>query len=221
MLRLEANGALDALSQTNDFKTFVSDHDESADDSWSRYDTIRERLEVGYPSGCVFPFPPPVPGGYPLESNTMGRLTLEQQTMNAGVAKLMPLFSAHGFILASSDTGISSGGRFATATFRKGNLQIGLIVRFGSELGCPNYSERNGYADHGGLISTIDPGAEPRLVPNGPISYRAVDSGDPFDALMDDLEQTILPALKRDPAGFSMSLAQAHGRFQRQLKGGG
>ncbi|MCL4203330.1 MAG: DUF4303 domain-containing protein [Pirellulaceae bacterium] len=47
MLRLEANGALDALSQTNDFKTFVSDHDESADDSWSRYDAIREHLKVG------------------------------------------------------------------------------------------------------------------------------------------------------------------------------
>ena len=158
---------------------------------------------------------------YPLESKIMGKPTLEQQTMDAGVGKLMPLLSPYGFSHASSDTGSSSGGRFATATFTKNNLEIGLIVRFGSELGCPNYSEGNGYAGHGGLMSAVDPDAEPRLVPNGPISYCAVDGGDPFDALMYDLEQTILPALKRDPAGFSVSLAQAHGRFQRQLKGGG
>ena len=141
--------------------------------------------------------------------------------MDAGVAKLMPLLSSYGFSLASSDTGSSSGGRFATATFSKENFEIGLIVRFGSELGCPNYSEGHGYAGHGGLISAIDSDAQPRLVPNGPISYCAVDGGDPFDALMHDLERTILPSLKNDSAAFRVSLARAHGRCQRQLKGGG
>lgn len=43
MIRLESQGILDSLSRTEDFKTFVADHDESDEDSWSRYDAIRSR----------------------------------------------------------------------------------------------------------------------------------------------------------------------------------
>ena len=43
MLRLESEGIFDSLSKTLDFRTFVADHDESDEDSWSRYEAIRSR----------------------------------------------------------------------------------------------------------------------------------------------------------------------------------
>ena len=43
MIRLESQGILNAFSRTNDFKTFVADHDESDEDSWSRLEAIRSR----------------------------------------------------------------------------------------------------------------------------------------------------------------------------------
>jgi hypothetical protein len=149
----------------------------------------------------------------------MGRTSPEQQTLNAGVMKLIPLLSSYGFSVAASNAGSSSGGRFATATFTRGKLEIGLIVRCSSELDCPNYTEGHGYAGHSELIAALQSGIEPKLVPNGPISYWAADGGDAFDALMYDLERIVLPALKHDPAEFSAALAQAHRRFQHQLKG--
>ena len=141
--------------------------------------------------------------------------------MITGVLKLIPLMSSYGFSHETSDSGTSSGGRFATVKFTKDALEIGLIVRFGSELGCPNYSEGKGYAGHCDLMSFIDPCAVPKLVPNGSISYCSAQGGDPFEALLYDLEHTILPALKKDSIAFSSALAKAHGKFQRKLKGGG
>jgi hypothetical protein len=43
MMRLESEGILNALSRTDDFKTFVADHDESEEHSWSRFEGIRSR----------------------------------------------------------------------------------------------------------------------------------------------------------------------------------
>jgi len=143
----------------------------------------------------------------------MGKLSPEQQIMNAGVAKLQPLLASYGFSNASLNSGSSSGGRFATATFTRDNLEIGLIVRFGCEFGCPNYTEGNGYAAHGALILALVPNAELRLIPSGFVSYCAADGGDSFDALKEDLEQIILPALRDDPEGFSSALAKARFRI--------
>lgn len=47
MLRLEVNGILDLLSQTDDFRSFVANHDETEDDSWGRYNAYRERQGLG------------------------------------------------------------------------------------------------------------------------------------------------------------------------------
>jgi hypothetical protein len=43
MIRVESEGTLDALPKTEDFKTFVADHDESDEDSWGRYEAVRSR----------------------------------------------------------------------------------------------------------------------------------------------------------------------------------
>jgi hypothetical protein len=43
MIRLESEGTLDALPKTEDFKTFVADHDESDETSWRRYEAVRSR----------------------------------------------------------------------------------------------------------------------------------------------------------------------------------
>lgn len=40
MVRLETEGALNALNRTADFKTYVADHDETEEDSWNRLATI-------------------------------------------------------------------------------------------------------------------------------------------------------------------------------------
>lgn len=47
MLRLEENGILDLVSQTDDFRSFVANHDESEDDSWQRYNAYREKQNLG------------------------------------------------------------------------------------------------------------------------------------------------------------------------------
>jgi len=47
MLRLENDGILDLLSQTDDFRSFVADHDESEDESWARYNACREKQNRG------------------------------------------------------------------------------------------------------------------------------------------------------------------------------
>lgn len=44
MLRVESQGGFGPLKRTSDFKTYVADHDESEEDSWSRLETIRDGL---------------------------------------------------------------------------------------------------------------------------------------------------------------------------------
>jgi hypothetical protein len=47
VIRLEMTGAFDALKRTADFKTYVADHDESQEDSWSRLQAVRQELASG------------------------------------------------------------------------------------------------------------------------------------------------------------------------------
>lgn len=43
MVRLEASDAFEALNRTEDFATFVADHDELAETSWHRLNSVRRR----------------------------------------------------------------------------------------------------------------------------------------------------------------------------------
>ncbi len=47
MLRLEVDGILDLVPQTDDFRSFVADHDESEVESWARYNACREQQSHG------------------------------------------------------------------------------------------------------------------------------------------------------------------------------
>jgi len=82
-----------------------------------------------------------------------------------------------GFRYEPGDGGNSSGGSFASAAFRRGDLEIGLIVRGQGELGCPNYSRGKGYAGHEDVFGALGHEGEERLVLSGFISYADRDGG--------------------------------------------
>src|SRR5262249_3751763 len=42
VIRLESEGAFDVLKRTDDFKTYVADHDESQEKSWNRLQEVRK-----------------------------------------------------------------------------------------------------------------------------------------------------------------------------------
>jgi hypothetical protein len=43
MVALESSGVLEALNRTDDFMTFVADHDEPDEESWRRLESTRRR----------------------------------------------------------------------------------------------------------------------------------------------------------------------------------
>jgi hypothetical protein len=87
------------------------------------------------------------------------------------------------------------------------------------QLGCPNYSEGHGYAGHAGMFRELGKTGNERLIQGGRLSFRARDGGDPFDALLADFDEVILPALRQSPDKFSEALARDHRKFQDELGG--
>lgn len=104
---------------------------------------------------------------------------------------------------------MSSGGSFAVGFFRRGPLEIGLIVRNRNELGCPNYFAGKGYAGHDDMIWALGADGKEQLVAGEWLSFQARSGGDAFDALRHDLENIILPALDDSEVQFLESLAHA------------
>jgi hypothetical protein len=141
----------------------------------------------------------------------------ESAFLNAGVAKLTPLLAEHGFTYKPGDTGSASGGPFATGTFWRGNLEIGLIVRSRNKLGCPSYSEGRGYAGHDDLLKVLGV-ANPALIPSEFPVFIAANKGDPFDALAVDLQRVLL-MLRNSEIDFRSAIAAAHQMFQDKLFG--
>ncbi|MFN8177509.1 MAG: hypothetical protein U0167_06265 [bacterium] len=113
---------------------------------------------------------------------------------------------------------MSSGGAFAAGWFRRGDLEIGLIVRDRCQLGCPNYSEGRGHAGHHDLFWALGRDGEARLVPGAFLSCASRDGGDPFLALETDLIDVILPALESSEPDFRNAIARAHERFETRLR---
>jgi hypothetical protein len=144
--------------------------------------------------------------------------TDESVFLSAGVERLRPLLEGVGFSYQPGDEAASSGGPFATGFFRRGDLEIGLIVRDRNRLGCPNYSVGHGYAGHADLLWALGRDGQGRLV-EGFTSYAATDGGDPFLAFEADLRDIILPALKESEVNFRRAVARAHRKFQDKLRG--
>ncbi|RYG87658.1 MAG: hypothetical protein EON58_20560 [Alphaproteobacteria bacterium] len=149
----------------------------------------------------------------------MSHQSSEREFLRYGVLKLRPILAPAGFMYFSGEVAVSSGGPFATATFRRRNLEIGLIVRDRDSLGCPSYFEGDGYAGHSDLIEALGMKGKAHLVPGDQVAYRSADGGDPFDALLADLQEVILPALERSHAAFSSAIVRAHAKWLDQLHG--
>jgi len=135
--------------------------------------------------------------------------SVERTVLARGIEKIRGILEARGFHYAPGDQSVSSGGSFAVGFFRRGDLEIGLIVRSGGALGCPNYSEQRDCAGHEELIQEIDPSAEAQLVAGEFVHFRSRVGGDAFDALRVDLETVILPALDASDAEFRQALRRA------------
>lgn len=133
----------------------------------------------------------------------------ERTTLDAGIEILRPGLSTRGFQYSMGDQAFSSGGPFAVGFFRRGKLEIGLIVRNAIVLGCPNYSSGQGYAGHASLIWALGAEGKEQLVPDDWVSVKARDGGDPFEALRHDLDGIVLPALDESEAQFLASLRRA------------
>jgi len=149
----------------------------------------------------------------------------EAKYLSSGITSLRGLMTAYGFKYSSGTTATSSGGAFANGFFRRGTLEIGLVVRNGDELGCPNYTTGDGYAGHEDLIWALGSAGTEALVPAkphagvfvGPLSYVNREGGDAFAALGLDLERIILPSLGRSESEFYDSLARAVKKGQSEI----
>jgi len=130
-----------------------------------------------------------------------------QARLNAGCQTVRALMVARGFAV-SDQHGVASGGAFATMTFRRGPLEIGLIARDGG-LGCPNYSIGTGYVGHQDLMKVLGAAEAGSLVPGNHLAYRHRDGEDPFEALVDDFRRFVLPMLDRSEADFREAVVAA------------
>ena len=143
--------------------------------------------------------------------------TAEREFLCAGIEKLRAVLEMVGFRYEPGDVGVSCGGAFAAGFFRRGDLEIGLIVRSRNELGTPNYTQGHGYASHEDLFRELGHDGEARLVPGDFPSHVARDGSDPFDALEGDLRNTILPALSASEVDFREAIARAHRKHMDEL----
>lgn len=126
-----------------------------------------------------------------------------------GIAAVRGGFTERGFTYSPGPRATASAGPFATATFRRGDLEIGLIVRNTNQLGCPNYSLGRGYAGHQDVVWALGHSGSEQLVAGEELEFVARNGGDPFAALSTDLETLIFPAFDRSEKDFHRAVAAA------------
>ena len=141
----------------------------------------------------------------------------ERTYFAAGVEKLRSALVTRGFVSESEAPAVSSAGIVAVGYFRKNDIEIGLIVRSESRLGCPNYTLGHGYAGHADLVWALGHAGQEQLVEGEWLAYVARSGGDPFGALRADLEHIVLPTLDRSEAEFRAAVAAAVQRAQSRL----
>jgi len=135
----------------------------------------------------------------------------ERAFLDAGVARIAPSLARYGFTYVPGDTASSSGGPFAVGYFRRGDFEIGLIVRNQRGLGCPNYSVGTGFAGHCDLMDTLGAQGSSHLIPGPWPTYVSADGSDVFEALAADLERFLIPVLMRSEEEFRAGLAKTIG----------
>jgi len=145
------------------------------------------------------------------------RVSSEQQTLREGVERLEQVLRSHGFTHTLQEPGISSGGPFAVAEFRRGTLSLGLIVRNKDQLGCPNYSVGQGFAGHQDLIAELGHAGEEQLVPGSDLSCVGKEDQNPIDALIADLQAFIVPSMEKPDESFLAALRRAVARHHERL----
>jgi len=143
--------------------------------------------------------------------------TAERATLEAGIERVRAALGARGFEYSRGDQAVSSGGPFAVGFFRRGNLEIGLIVRDSVALGGPNYSVGRGYAGHHHLIWALGAEGTEQLVAGDSVSFKARTGGDAFEAFRHDLESIVLPALDASEARFLVSLGRAVDKARAEI----
>jgi hypothetical protein len=142
---------------------------------------------------------------------------IQRASLDDGIQQIRTALSGRGFEYSAGDQGVSSGGRFAVAFFRRADLRLGLIVRHGTGLGAPTYSMGHGGATHARLIVALGHSGEEQLVETRPFSWGARDGGDAFEALRWDLEHLVLPALDQSELEFRVALARAVREARKQI----
>jgi hypothetical protein len=143
-----------------------------------------------------------------------------QSTLERTAADLAPVLEPHGFEFGLGDTGVSSGGEFATGFFSRPPIRIGLVVR-GKTLGLPNYEYGEVISGHDDLVRALGRGDEARLRwDSQQRRLVASDGADVVSALVSDLEKIIMPSLERSPDDFRIAVNAAHAAFQLRLRGG-
>lgn len=125
---------------------------------------------------------------------------------------IVPLLTAHGFVRTGSEAGVASAGPFAAVTFRRGTIELGLIVRDKARLGGPTYSAGAGYVGHTELVHALDRNRRAKLVEDEWVHFKAADGGDAFEALRADLAEVVLPAVTDDEERFRAVLAAEFSR---------
>jgi hypothetical protein len=149
-----------------------------------------------------------------MNSQTSGS---EGVFLAAGVNAVRALLESRGFRYEASSSATSSGGPFAAGYFRRPDLEIGLIVRNGARLGCPNYSAGGGYAGHGDLVAALGAAGREHLIEGPHLDFVSRNGEPAFDSFRADLETFILPALDRSAEQFHASLAAAVRTGQARL----
>jgi hypothetical protein len=145
------------------------------------------------------------------------RTVTEAEFLAKGVESVRDLFESRGFAYCPEAAGTSSGGPFASAHFRRDDLDIGLIVRERRRLGCPNYSLGKGFAGHESLARALGVGGQEELVEGKHLEFQSRIGRDPFLALRSDLANLFLPVLDRSEQDFRAAIARAVQEFHLSL----
>src|SRR5579863_865193 len=119
-----------------------------------------------------------------------------------GIAKMKSVLEWGGFHLEAEAQASASLGPFATASFRRGEFAIGLIVRGRNRFGGPDYSYENQHTLHEDLFWALGEEGRNQLIRKERFEYAARNGGDPFEALAADLREVIIPKLTQSEEEF-------------------
>jgi hypothetical protein len=134
--------------------------------------------------------------------------------------RLDPILIPHGFHCEMGDAGVSSSGSFANGFYKRGPIEIGLIMR-GDALGSPNYGYQGHSASHDELVEALGR-------TDGVLRFDrrfdhwklvTVDGRPILDALVSDLEAIIVPTILENPTAYTEAIGEARTRRMRDLLG--